>query len=221
VVLFSGVSNINQNFISSRSNVQPSVYCLEYWSDHERLNLFENTAKQNLKAYFAGLPHGVRVHIMETLAQNIFFEIHDKTKLYIQKNDYYKKIADSYFGLSFNGAANICYRDLELFKLKTLNLRQPLNCLTYEPIVENVHYYNFLDESLTQKIISYHAFNQITKEDICNLVQDKVTEVTDFFYTKHYTEMIEESYRWFQRNCTPQAQFNIIFSFLKEFSIFN
>jgi hypothetical protein len=222
ITLFSGVSNITKDFIEIHKNVQPSVYCFEYWSDYELISEIRKqqvTQKLN-KGYFAGLAHGVRVHYMQTLALHPFFDIHDKSNIYVQKKDYYNQIKQSKFGVSFNGAANICYRDLELFGLNTLNLRQPLTCVTHEKLELGKHYYNFIDDNFSKKIIDYHAFGSIGKEEILKDISDKVEEVLEFASTSKYRDMITESSEWYERNCTPENQFKILHSFLKDFSIF-
>lgn len=222
IVLFSAVSNITESFVKVRNNVQPSVYCFEYWSDFSLLeNVLRSSTQQKInRAYFAGLAHGVRVHFMETLALHPFFSIHDKGKLYTPKDVFYKEISNSVFGASFNGAANICYRDLELFGLKTINLRQPLNALTYEPLLPGVHYLDFFDNNFMSKIIDYHAFNKVSKEEILEDINKKIECLKDFAYTEKYTNMIESCRGWFDRNCVPEKQINILYSFLKDFTIF-
>jgi len=111
-----------------------------------------------------------------------------------------------------NGAANICYRDLELFGLGVLNLRQPLNSKTYEPIVKDVHYVEFINDDLVNKILA--------KENIDLIINDKVEELLEFSMTNQCNDMIEESKKWFINNCLPKNQFKIIVSFLDDFNIF-
>jgi len=222
IVLFSGVSNITTDFVNARNNVQPSVYCFEYWSDYALLEQTLQTKSQQKtnRAYFAGLPHGVRVHFMETLALHPFFCIKDKSNKYISKDTYYKEISESMFGVSFNGAANICYRDLELFGLETLNLRQPLLALTYEPLVPGVHYYEFFNDAFMSKIIDYHAFNKVSKEEVLCEINNKINLLQEFANTEQYGNMISQSKEWYIRNCAPDRQVEILLSFLKDFSIF-
>lgn len=222
IVLFSGVSNITENFISTRKNVQPSVYCFEYWSDYLLLEkIFQDTTQQKLsRVYFAGLAHGVRAHFMETLALHPYFNIHDKSKTYIQKDVYYKEISNSVFGASFNGAANICYRDLELFGLKTINLRQPLDALTYEPLVPGVHYLQFFDNAFMSKVIDYHAFNRVDKDEIIENINSKIDIIQHFVNTEQYYSMLNNGREWYERNCVPEKQVDILHSFLKDFTIF-
>lgn len=222
ITLFSGVSNITKDFVSARKNVQPSVYCFEYWNDYKLLEqtLQVRSHQKINRAYFAGLAHGVRVHFMETLSQHPFFSINDKSKKYIQKDTYYKEISDSLFGVSFNGAANICYRDLELFGLKTVNLRQPLTALTYDPLIPGTHYCDFFDDVFMSKIIDYHAFNRVSKEEILNELNVKIDLIQEFVNTERCSDMITQSREWYERNCVPHKQADILQSFLKDFSIF-
>lgn len=217
VVKFSCVSNLTDEIIEKYKDsivVQPSVYYVENWND---INLINNTPKSEIKSnksYFNGWNHGLRENILNSLSHNDFFNIRTKNnpEHFRQKIDYYSELSKHNFGLSLNGAANICYRDLELFGLEVLNLRQPLKCKTYNPIVKDVHYLEFIGDDIIQKILQ--------KENIDNLINDKVNELIEFQSTKEYDNMIGESKNWFLENCLPNKQFDIILSFFDSFDIF-
>jgi len=221
IILFSAVSNITDDFIKKHSCVKPSVYCLENWSDLDLIEKYKLSNKKQLRAYFAGLSYGIRTHFIETLCNNKFFDIKNKSQTFIQKEDYYKDLANSYFGVSLNGAANICYRDLELLGIGTINLRQKLICETHDPLIPFKHYYNFFDDVLVEQIIAYHAFNRIDKNIIADIIQDKVNGILDFIHTEHYDYMIQSGREWYISNCTPLKQFQTLNNFLQELSIFN
>jgi hypothetical protein len=217
LVKFSCVSNLTDSIIDSykdRIVVEPSVYYLENWSDLNNLKLNEgNNIKKDL-AYFNGMNHGVRENILNSLSVNPFFNIRTKNnpEHFRQKQDYYQELSNHRFGLSLNGAANICYRDLELFGLGVLNLRQPLNSKTHNPLIEGVHYKEYITNNLVDKILR--------KEDVTPIINDMVNEIIDFSTTKEYDEMIDVSKKWFEDNCLPENQFKIISSFLDDFNIF-
>lgn len=217
VVKFSCVSNLTDSIIEEYKDkiiVQPSVYYVENWKDIEYILSTENSLLKDNKAYFNGLNHGIRENVLNSLSDNSFFNIRTKgnPEHFRQKKDYYDEVSKHKFGLSLNGAANICYRDLELFGLGVLNLRQPLNSKTYEPIVKDVHYVEFINDDLVNKILD--------KENIDSIINDKVGELLEFSTTKQYDDMIEESKKWFIKNCLPENQFKTIVSFFDDFNIF-
>jgi hypothetical protein len=217
LVKFSCVSNLTDSIIDrykDRTIVEPSVYFLENWSDIHSLKLSQgNSNKQDL-AYFNGMNHGIRENVLNALSVNPFFNIRTKNnpEHFRQKQDYYQELSQYKYGLSLNGAANICYRDLELFGLGVLNLRQPLNSKTCDPLIEGVHYKELITNNLVDKIL--------WKEDITNELNNTVNEIIDFSHTKEYSEMISISQKWFEDNCLPENQYNIISSFLDDFNIF-
>ncbi len=217
VVKFSCVSNLTDSIIDEYKDkiiVQPSVYYVENWKDIEYIISTEPQSIKDNKTYFNGLNHGIRENVLNSLSNNSFFNIRTKgnPEHFRQKKDYYDEVSKHRFGLSLNGAANICYRDLELFGLGVLNLRQPLNSKTYEPIIKDVHYVEFINDDLVQKILS--------KENVDLIIDEKVNEILEFSMTNQYNDMIQESKRWFINNCLPENQFKTIVSFLDDFNIF-
>jgi hypothetical protein len=217
VVKFSCVSNLTDSIIEEYKDkiiVQPSVYYVENWKDIEYILSTESSSFKDDKAYFNGLNHGVRENVLNSLSNNSFFNIRTKgnPEHFRQKKDYYDEVSKHKFGLSLNGAANICYRDLELFGLGVINLRQPLNSKTYEPLIKDIHYVEFINEDLVNKIL--------IKENIDSIINDKVEEILEFSKTTQYNDMIQESKKWFINNCLPKNQFKTIVSFLDDFNIF-
>jgi hypothetical protein len=218
VIKFSCVSNLNDNIIDEYKNkiiVHPSVYYLENWSDVNTITSMNNSNVRQNRAYFNGLNHGHREKIMNFLSKHKFFNIKSKSNPedFRQKNEYYSELSNHNYGVSLNGAANICYRDLELFGLGVLNLRQPLNSKTHNPLIKNIHYIELLDENFTNQII----FNDDNPDEI---IMKKIEELMDFSITSEYKDMIDESKKWFIDNCLPENQYKILVSFFDNFDIF-
>jgi len=216
LVKFSCVSNLTEEIIEKykgRIKIQPSVYYLENWSDLSLIEKFKDIKLKKNKSYFNGLIYGYRENIKNTLSKIDFFNIKNKTNPndYQNKTDYYKELSSYKFGLSLNGAANICYRDLELFGLGVLNLRQPLKSKTFNPLIKDIHYIEFLDNDLFDKIIKNENVNQI--------INEKINQLLEFQSTNEYSEMITESKKWFLENINPRNQFNILKSFLDDYTI--
>lgn len=215
VVKFSCVSNLTDEYVKKYDFVQPSIYYFENWSDHDLIKKYEGNQKINNKIYFAALNHGIRGHIMDRLKMFEFFNIYSKTNPneFRQKDVYFNELSSHKYGLSLNGAANICYRDLELFGLGVLNLREKLNCNTFNPILPNIHYLEFIDNDFIHKLI--------TNQNIENEIKDKIDFLKDFYNSEKYNEIIRNSKNWFLQNCLPESQFNILFSFLDNLEILN
>jgi len=214
IVKFSCVSNLNDSLLEKYPDqLQPSVYLLENWND---LKFIQSTTKSNKrlnKAYFNGLPHGLRENYFKALNSNDFFHIFNKTVREERrtKQDYYTDLSNYKYCLSFQGQADICYRDLEIFGLGSLNLRNKFTCNLYNPLVEGEHYISFFTPEIEQKILK--------NEDINNDLNLRIEEVLDNLSEKEYNKITENSLNWFNENCVPFKQFNIIESFLNELTL--
>jgi hypothetical protein len=211
---FSCVSNLNESIIEKYSCIQPSIYQLENWSDHD---LIRNTPKikKNKKIYFAGLGYGSRGQLLDKLKNFTDFSINIKSisNEFKDKTTYFNELSESTYGLSLNGAAGICYRDLELFGMNVVNIRQKLNCNFYNPLISNIHYLEvFSDEKIK---------NIIESQNIENEVKDIIDYVENFSNSSQYIEMLETSQDWFQKNCLPESQCNILFEILSSSNFFN
>ena len=101
---------------------------------------------------------------------------------------YLEKIANSKFGLSFEGYGKKCNRDIELMALGTVMLRVPtLNVDSYyEPLIENIHYIN------------------ITKKEEIKFIVNNITE-------EKWTYMSNECKKWYYRNCHSDNTMDIWF----------
>lgn len=212
VVKFSACSSITNEFIENHRNVQPSIYYLENWSDQNLIKFNPKGSKKN-NCYFAGWSHGNRENILNEFKKYDFFEIFLKggDKPNKTKKVYYEDLSNYKFGLSLDGAAGICYRDIELFASGSLNLRQPIKINTYSPIIEGVHYVNFVNEDLISSIIKGYNVESVIKENI--------EKIIDFSSTSEYGLIINNAREWFEKNCLPDNQFKILYSFLDELEI--
>lgn len=207
---FSCVSNLTEEYIQKYSFAQPSVYYFENWSDHSTIKEIKKNKKIN-KIYFAGLDYGLRGLFIDKFKNYDRFTLTAKNKDYKNKKLYLEELSVHKFGLSFNGVANICYRDLELLALGTLNLREPLTSKTFNPLIPNVHYLEFIDQDFIKTIISGERIEEKIKE--------KLEFLDNFCNSSSYLEMIENGFDWYEKNCLPENQFKIISSFLEELNI--
>lgn len=215
IVKFSCVPDTRHDFYKKHKNfIQPSVYRFEMWSDYKKL-VESNKSKSKIdKAYFIGLPYGYREMYFRKLDGNSFFVMEDKvdSKKRKTKTHYYEELSKYKYNLSLNGAAGICYRDVEIFGVGNFNLREPYTCLTYNPIEKDVHYIEMFDEHLVSEII-------VPNINVSDKIADRVNQVTEFCNSKEGSIMLEQSTKWFEDNCKPENQFEIMFSIIEESSI--
>lgn len=213
IKFFAMCSNLTNEHISrySEYKIIPSFYILENWSDYSIINQFYNLQSTKInKCYFNGLSYGYRSNYINQLRSNAFFDFKDKTQLsdFRQKEEYYKDLSQSRYGLSLNGAAKICYRDLELFGLGVLNVREPLEILTKDQLYPDIHYKIVLDDFIRNNIYYPEKTNEIIEKFLFNINQISNSE---------YDFIIHNARQWFINNIDPHMQI----SFLKQCLIEN
>lgn len=218
LVSFSCVTNVkNDDVIEKWKNkvtINPSVYSLANWSDHLSIRIVSEKVDRIPKAFFNGLLHSHRGFIKELFEHNPFFIIKSRQEYNKQGFEYFNEVSDYKFGLSLNGAAHICHRDIELFGMKVLNLRETLHSKTHTPLQKDIHYFEFINKSFYFEILN-------KTENVKHILEEKLQELEKFTNTSDYTDMINESNKWFLENTLPENQYKIISSFLQEFTIFN
>lgn len=205
---FAMCSNLTNEHIDKykQYKIIPSFYILENWSDYNLINRFYNLQLSKInKCYFNGLSYGYRSNYIKQLRSNLFFDFKDKTQSsdFRSKEEYYQELSQSKYGLSLNGAAKICYRDLELFGLGTLNLREPLDILTHNQIQKDIHYKVILDEFIRNNIYYPEKTNEVIEKILFNINQVSSNE---------YDFIVNNARQWFIENVSPDRQI----SFLKQ-----
>jgi hypothetical protein len=218
LVSFSCVTNVKNDDViekwKDKVKINPSVYYLNNWSDHHHINNLANKTNQIHTVFFNGLLHSSRPYIMNVLNKNPLFDIRSRHEHFKQGFDYFNEVSDYKFGLSLNGAAHICFRDLELFGMNVLNLRQPFLSKTHNPIIKDVHYIEFIDDKFLYDIF-------LESPNIDSILKEKIDYLEDFINTDAYPNMLNESRKWFIENVLPENQFKIIYSLLEDFTIFD
>lgn len=217
VVSFSCSSNLTKDIIDKNNGkikIIPSFYILEHLSDIE---LIQNTKKLELdrqnKAYFNGLCYGFRAQYYNIFKNSPLVDFRNKNdgKEYQQKSDYYQSIKKYKYGLSLNGAAKICYRDLEYFALRTLNLREPLDIITHDQLKPDVHYKILIDSDIQSKIYEESQFEYIKEK-----IKNKIIEIDNSGECEY---ILNESEKWFNNNCLPEKQIDLLKQFIKQSEI--
>ena len=216
VVKFACVSRLDQNTIDKykeKYNVQPSFYILENWKDHNLINENRFVEKKKNKIYFNGLCHGIREKFRQVLTQSVFFDFKNKnSEDYRSKEDYFKELSEYKYGLNLDGAAGICYRDLEYFGMGTLLLRDELNVVCSDPLIEGVHYLKIIDQDIKNLI-----HNNDNHPQVLSKIEKNVLNV---LMSNDIPKILNNAREWFERNCLPENQINLMLSYLEDFRIF-
>jgi hypothetical protein len=216
VVKFSCVSRLDETILDwyqGNAKIQPSIYLLENTSDLDYIEKYKNNKKIYNKVYFNALSYGIRSRYIDVLSNSEMFEMKKKDKGgWLPKDKYYEEISQYKFGMNLDGVARICYRDLELFGLNILSIREKLNVLTYEPIISGKHYVELIDDDIKSKI---NDDSQI--KYVIDKLENELSELTQ---NGKYEYIINEARSWYDRNCLVDNQIKILTSFLEDFEIF-
>jgi hypothetical protein len=215
-VKFSCVSRLDQSIIDEykgNSQIIPSFYFLENTSDYTYIEKNKNNEKLYDKVYMNALCHGVRERYIDILNCSDLFNLKKKDKGdHLSKEKYFEEFSTYKYAMNLDGVAKICYRDLESFGLGSLLFREKLNVLTHEPIEDGKHYFELIDDDIKSKI-----FDDSNKSYIIEKVENKINELVT---SGQHRYIIDEARGWYERNCLPDNQIKIIYSFLEDFEIF-
>jgi hypothetical protein len=214
---FACTSNLSKDLYekySKKYKIFPSFYILENYSDLNLIEINRNKQIQKINScYFNGLCYGHRTKYRDLLSENDTFIFKDKsnTSDYRSKEKYYEELNNYKFGLSLDGAAKICYRDLEYFGLGVLCLREPLQIMTRSPLLPNVHYLEFIDNDIKSILYDVDKSKTISKK-----LEIKLGEIIK----SDYSDILINSRKWYEDNCLPENQIKILYTFLLECGIF-
>jgi hypothetical protein len=215
---FACTSNLSKDLYekySEKYKIFPSFYILENYSDLNLIELNRNKSIQkNNSCYFNGLCYGDRAKYRDLLSENNTFIFRDKsnTSDYRSKEKYYEELNNYKFGLSLNGAAKICYRDLEYFGLGVLCLREPLQIMTRSPLLPNVHYLEFIGGDMKTILYDIDKSKTISKK-----LETKLEEIIK----SDYSDILINARKWYEENCLPENQIKLLYTFLLECGIIN
>jgi hypothetical protein len=215
---FACTSNLNKDLYekySKKYKIFPSFYILENYSDINLIELNRNKQIQKINScYFNGLCYGDRAKYRDLLSENNTFIFKDKsnTSDYRSKEKYYEELNNYNFGLSLDGAAKICYRDLEYFGLGVLCLREPLQIITRTPLLPNVHYVEFIGDDIKSILYDLDKSKTISKK-----LETKLEEIIK----SDYSDILINARAWYEENCLPENQVKLLYTFLVECGIIN
>lgn len=215
VVKFSCVSSLSNEQYEKHSkkyNICPSFYILENWDEHNFIEKFRHEKKINKKLFFNGACYGMRELLKELLENNPYFEFKEKHYNYKDKENYYKELSEYQHGLSLDGAAKICYRDIEYFGMGITLFRDELKILTNELIKPNEHYFIIIDDEIKNLI-----YNKNKKQYIIDKIEYNIENVFNNFDIEG---VVKNARGWYERNTLPENQLNIFISFMENFKIF-
>ena len=215
---FGFCSNYIENLIEPirQYNPSPSFYILENFSDLEKLKKHRTHQKKIKKAIFLGLIYGRRETYQKIFEKSNLITVQSKShdEYYKQKDEYYNLMSQYKMILSIDGAAKICYRDLEALGMGNLLVREHLEIATFEPLIHNIHYLEVLDVEEKNKL---NSFNDESLQYYKNLIEVKITESLE---DKNLIDSIlNEGINWFDNNCLPDKQFCIIEKLTEKLSI--
>lgn len=191
----------------------PSFYILENWDDHNLIEEKNNNKKEiKNKCYFNGSDYGVRSEYIRHLSCSDFFDVRNKhdARFYRNKNQYYDELSKYRYGLSLNGAAGICYRDLECFGLGVLCLREPMDILTKDIILPDKHYKVVVDDFIKSNIYYPNKTTDII-EQLLNNIQSITAEEEKY--------ILHNARDWFLNNSKPNKQIQFLTQSLIENNI--
>jgi hypothetical protein len=215
IVAFSCVSSLTNELYekySKKYNIIPSFYILEDWDEHKYIEKYRLNEKIYNKLFFNGACYGFRENFKNIIQDSLYFEFKEKHYNYKDKENYYKEISEYKYGFNLDGAAKICYRDVEYFGMGIALFRDELKIMTHNPITPNEHYFIILDDNLKNEI-----YNLNNKKYVIDKIESNIENIFNNFDIDYVTSKAKE---WYEKNTLPNNQIKIMYSFLNNFEIF-
>lgn len=215
ITKFAFISKLTKDFYDKNKieyNIQPSFYILEEISDLKYIEKYRLLVKNNEKLFFNGACYGYREILYKTLINSNFFIFKNKHENgnYKNKEDYYKELSNYRYGLSLNGAANICYRDLEYLGMGSVLFREKLDIVMNNQLVPNIHYIDLIDDE------TYEIINENTLEGL-NFLENKVKKIFQDFDLE---KIAQNGREWYEENVFIDNQIKTFMGFFEDFKIF-
>lgn len=186
-------------------NPTPSFYVLENYSDLLRIEKYKLYNRNINKAFFLGLMHSSRPCIQEILKNSNLFDIKNKSinNNWKNKDEYFEYASKYSMTLSLDGAAKICYRDLEALGTGSILIREFLNTKLFNQILPDYHYIEIIKENEKSQLC-----DPSKKEDLKNTIESRLLSVLRDKEKISY--LINNGLNWYDNNCLPDQQFDII-----------
>jgi hypothetical protein len=215
---FSFCSNFDESIIEpiKKYNPTPSFYILENFSDLDRVQRFRKVKRTIDKAHFLGLMYGKRFDYLEIFKDSDYFDIQpkDRPEFFKTKEQYFEKISQYKMSLSIDGAAKICHRDIECIGVGNLLLRETLEIKMNDPLLPNIHYLEILKPDEKRNFSSH---NEESKKYFKELVEDRIQNTIK--NKRKTNKIIKEGINWYEQNCLPEKQFQLIDKFTNNLDI--
>lgn len=214
VAMFACCSRLTQDIIDNNNQIkiQPSFYILENYDEHTFIEKFKNKEKTINLAYFNGLHYGFRSNVAKFLSNSNKFLIKKKDVDWLPKEKYYEELSNYRMGFNMDGAAMICYRDIECFGLGILLLREKIRNIFYEPLVEDKHYVNLFSGVDMSKIL----YDESCHGELIKIIDEKVNEALK---PEKFNFIINNARSWYEKYCLPENQLNLMYSFLNDLTL--
>lgn len=199
--------NYNEQFVNPiiKYNPKPSFYILENYSDLDKIQKYRDTTKTIHKALFLGLMHSSRPCIQNILKNSVLFDIKDKNidNNWKNKEDYFKHASQYSMILSLDGAAKICYRDLEALGMGNILIRESLNTKLFNNLIPDEHYIEIIKEEEKHLLCNPSKINELK-----DLIEDRL--LLNLKNQEKIDYIINNGFNWYNNNCIPEKQFSII-----------
>ncbi len=175
--------------VHTEMDFTPSTYCgysseNEFWAKKYKLPFNE---RKNNGIFFRGYLYSTRKDL-SVLRPDIF------TDFKIPNHEYMEELAQYKIGLSLNGAAEICNRDMEILSVGSVLLRPELHQKFHNPLIPNVHYVPFrvvMDPNEQMDIILQKQEELLENEELMRTIS-------------------ENGYQWYLENGTIESNINIL-----------
>ena len=188
-------------FSNQEDGIIPVSYCCYHRDSNKMISDLDTSFKNKKedKLFFRGLIYRHRKNLQEQILKTNT-KILSMTNQTIPVNDYIMELNDHQIGISFNGAAEICYRDIEILGVNSVLFRPLfLTTQTTNPLVAEYHY------------VSYEK-KETSQEQLGCIIDKYLSIIEDKEYLKYISD---NGNAWYQNNGTSKKNIEILFQYLE------
>lgn len=200
IITTAGVHTNNLTYDNSDVKYTPSTYIFHSKSQNDILLNYKKQTKTIDGLYFRGKTYLFRKWLENDDRFNIITTSNGKDG--ISNEVYLNELSQQKLSLCLNGTAEITYRDIESFAVRTPVIRTTLTCKFHNELIPNYHYI-----AVDVSDIVYNTGLDYYRQK-ADRIHKRYLEVKD---DKDFLDFITTNARkWFEENCTIQANVNIL-----------
>jgi len=157
----------------------------------EKYNSIDNKDRKiPEKLNFRGFLYSFR----EVLSKDNRFNVINKYENHLDYEDYISELNDNGINLSLNGAAEICFRDMEILGVGSALFREKLRVKFHDDLIPDYHYISYDLSSIQDKLYDTETYYKMASD----ILYERFLEVKN--NTDYVNQVAKNGKEWYENN---------------------